>query len=142
MQPVIEGDYEVLVSVMGYLYNVKERQSTTDEMFQPLTDTIQLLKYYDMELSEEVNVLLQVSNQLILNNLYIDKKVLIIIAIIYLFQELPELWNNTCKLAINIKQQVAPLQAIEVNNIRNRISHFDSRINFFRDIFKKANIFR
>ncbi|CAH1732929.1 unnamed protein product [Aphis gossypii] len=115
MQPVIEGDYEVLVSVMGYLYNVKERQSTTDEMFQPLTDTIQLLKYYDMELSEEVNVLLQ---------------------------ELPELWNNTCKLAINTKQQVAPLQAIEVNNIRNRISHFDSRINFFREIFKKANIFR
>jgi len=65
MQPVIEGDYEVLVSVMGYLYNVKERQSTTDEMFQPLTDTIQLLKYYDMELSEEVNVLLQVLNTLI-----------------------------------------------------------------------------
>lgn len=63
MQPVIEGDYEVLVSVMGYLYNVKERQSTTDEMFQPLTDTIHLLKYYDMELSEEVNVLLQVSNK-------------------------------------------------------------------------------
>lgn len=62
MQPVVEGDYEVLVSVMGYLYNVKERQSTTDEMFQPLTDTIQLLKYYDMELSEEVNVLLQVLN--------------------------------------------------------------------------------
>jgi len=73
MQPVIEGDYEVLVSVMGYLYNVKERQSTTDEMFQPLTDTIQLLKYYDMELSEEVNVLLQVSNHSILYNLYIDK---------------------------------------------------------------------
>lgn len=63
MQPVVEGDYEVLVSVMGYLYNVKERQSTTDEMFQPLTDTIQLLKYYDMELSEEVNVLLQVLNE-------------------------------------------------------------------------------
>lgn len=64
MQPVVEGNYEVLVSVMGYLYNVKERQATTDEMFQPLTDTIQLLKYYDMELSEEVNVLLQVLNEL------------------------------------------------------------------------------
>lgn len=63
MQLVVEGDYEVLVSVMGYLYNVKERQFTTDEMFQPLTDIIQLLKFYDMELSEEVNVLLQVSNK-------------------------------------------------------------------------------
>lgn len=62
MQPVVEGNYEVLVSVMGYLYNVNKRQATTDEMFQPLTDTIQLLKYYDMELPEEVNVLLQVRN--------------------------------------------------------------------------------
>lgn len=67
MQTVVEGDYEVLVSVMGYLYKVKERQATTDEMFQPLTDTIQLLKYYDMELSEEVNVLLQVWSKYIID---------------------------------------------------------------------------
>lgn len=55
-----EGDYEGLVNVMGYLMNVKERQTTTDDMFEPLRDTIELLKQYDQELPEEVNVLLQV----------------------------------------------------------------------------------
>lgn len=40
--------------------NVKERSLTTDDMFQPLTETIELLKFYDMDIPEEVNVLLQV----------------------------------------------------------------------------------
>ena len=60
-QPVEEGDYERLVNVMGYLMNVKERQLTTDDMFEPLWQTIELLKFYDQELPEEVNVLLQVT---------------------------------------------------------------------------------
>lgn len=60
LQPVPEGDYEALVTVMGYLMNVKDRAVTTDDMFQPLTETIELLKFYDMDIPEEVNVLLQV----------------------------------------------------------------------------------
>jgi hypothetical protein len=60
-QPVKERDYERLVNVMGYLLNVKERQLTTDEIFEPLKQTIELLKFYDQELPEEVNVLLQVT---------------------------------------------------------------------------------
>lgn len=62
MQPVPEGDYEALVSVMGYLMHVKDRSLTTDDMFQPLTETIELLKFYDMDIPEEVNVLLQVKS--------------------------------------------------------------------------------
>lgn len=61
LQNVQEGDYDALVSVMGYLMNVKERQAATDGMFEPLKQTIELLKSYDQELPEEVNVLLQVS---------------------------------------------------------------------------------
>lgn len=60
LQPVEEGDYQGLVNVMGFLMNVKERQATTDEMFEPIKNTIELLKYYEQELPEEVNVLLQV----------------------------------------------------------------------------------
>lgn len=66
MQPVPEGNYEALVTVMGYLMNVKDRTVTTDDMFQPLTETIELLKFYDMDIPEEVNVLLQV-NLILLN---------------------------------------------------------------------------
>lgn len=56
-----EGDYEALVRIMGYLMHVKDRTVTTDDMFQPLTETIELLKFYDMDIPEEVNVLLQVN---------------------------------------------------------------------------------
>lgn len=61
LQVVAEGDYKSLVSVMGYLMNVKDRAVTTDDMFGPLTETIELLKFYDMDIPEEVNVLLKVS---------------------------------------------------------------------------------
>lgn len=84
LQSIHPGDYARLVSVMGYLLQVKERQPTTDEMFQPLEETIELLKFYDQDIPEEVNVLLQ---------------------------ELPEQWANTKKLALMVKQQVTPLQA-------------------------------
>lgn len=47
--------------------NVKDRTLTTDDMFQPLTETIELLKFYDMDIPEEVNVLLQVCT----NSVYI-----------------------------------------------------------------------
>lgn len=84
LQQIQPGDYTGLISVMGYLMQIKERQPTTDEMFQPLQETIELLKFYDQDIPEEVNVFLQ---------------------------ELPEQWANTKKLALIVKQQVAPLQA-------------------------------
>lgn len=68
-----------------------------------------------MEISEEVNVLLQ---------------------------ELPEQWNNTKKLAVTVKQQVAPLQAVEVISIRTRISNFDAHISVFRELFRTYDFFK
>ena len=56
-------------------------------------------------------------------------------------KELPEQWNNTKKLAIGIKQQVAPLQANEVANIRRKLSEFDVRQQEFRDEFRKIAAF-
>ena len=46
---------------MGYLLAVKERSTTTDAMFEPLKQSIELLKSYDQELSEETHLLLQVT---------------------------------------------------------------------------------
>lgn len=114
-QTVAEGDYEALVKVMGFLLKVKERQAVTDEMFGPLRETIELLKFYDQDIPEEINVYLQ---------------------------ELPEQWNNTKKIAITIKQQVAPLQAAEVTCIRKRIAEFDTRIIYYREVFKRYPFLR
>jgi hypothetical protein len=54
VKPLIEGDYDGLVKMMGILIRVKERQQATDEMFEPLRQTIELLKLYNQEMPEEV----------------------------------------------------------------------------------------
>ena len=51
LKPVEEGDQQGLVSIMGHLMAVKERQTATDEMFEPLKETIELLKSYGQEVS-------------------------------------------------------------------------------------------
>lgn len=55
-----EGDYTSLVEVMGHLMAVKDRQNVTDNLFEPLKQTIELLKTYGHEMSEEVYHQLQV----------------------------------------------------------------------------------
>lgn len=115
LQQVVEGDYDGLVNIMAYLLNVKERAVTTDDMFEPMQEIINLLKFYDMDIPEEVNVLLQ---------------------------ELPDQWINTKKIATIVKQQVAPLQATEVVAIRNKITNFDAHIVFFRDVFRNYEFFK
>ena len=113
-KPVEEGDYDGLVECMGHLMAVKERQSTTDEMFEPLKQTIELLKTYDQEMPEDVHLQLQ---------------------------ELPEQWNNSKKISIQVKQQVAPLHANEVSNIRKKSANFDVRQHEFREEFRKIGPF-
>ena len=53
--PVKEGDYDTLVSVMIHLNQVRERMTATDEMFDPLKQTIQLLHTYGQEMPEEIH---------------------------------------------------------------------------------------
>ncbi|KAM4843232.1 dynein axonemal heavy chain 17 [Thomomys bottae] len=105
-----EGDYDGLVEVMGHLMKVKERQVATDSMFEPLKQTIELLKSYGEEMPEETYLKLQ---------------------------ELPEQWTNTKKLAIQVKQNVAPLQANEVNILRRKCQNFEIKQHEFREKFRQ-----
>lgn len=59
-KPLKEGDYDGLVEVMGHLMKVKERQVATDSMFEPLKQTIELLRTYGEEMPEETYLKLQV----------------------------------------------------------------------------------
>ncbi|KAG8446024.1 hypothetical protein GDO86_013774 [Hymenochirus boettgeri] len=110
-----EGDYNGLVEIMGHLMAVKERQANTDELFEPLKQTIELLKTYDQELPDEVYKQLE---------------------------ELPEKWNNIKKMAITVKQHVAPLQANEVALLRRKCATFDVEQHKFRESFRKEAPFR
>ncbi len=58
---VQEGDYDGLVDIMGHLVAIKERQPNTDNMFEPLKHTIELLAHYGQEMSDEIHQHVQVS---------------------------------------------------------------------------------
>uniref|UniRef100_A0A8C2YH93 Dynein axonemal heavy chain 9 n=1 Tax=Coturnix japonica TaxID=93934 RepID=A0A8C2YH93_COTJA len=112
---VEKGDYDGLVEIMGHLMAVKERQSVTDAMFEPLKQTVELLKAYEQQLPEEVHKQLE---------------------------ELPEKWNNVKKQAIAVKQHVAPLQANEMAALRRSCAAFDAEQHRFRERFRKEAPFR
>lgn len=65
---VKEGDYMALVTVLDDLNNVRERMVATDEMFDPLKQTIELLNTYNQEMPEEVHQKLAVRPLLCLAN--------------------------------------------------------------------------
>ncbi|CAH0551274.1 unnamed protein product [Brassicogethes aeneus] len=109
-----EDDYDGLLKVMGYLYKVRERQVATDEMFEPLMDIINLLKEYNMYFPEEIFVQLQ---------------------------EMPDKWQYCKKVAATTKQAVAPLQAMQVNAIKRRISLFEIRQTMYKDMFEKLDFY-
>ncbi len=74
LTPVEEGDYQGLVDVMGHLMAVKDRQATTDEMFEPLKQTIELLKTYDQEMPEVVGFLIKCFSVLFYSSLSLKNK--------------------------------------------------------------------
>ena len=68
LKKVEKGDFQGLVEIMGHLMALKERQSSTDEMFEPLKQTIELLKTYGQELPETVFEQLEVSAKFMLSS--------------------------------------------------------------------------
>uniref|UniRef100_A0A674F0T2 Dynein axonemal heavy chain 17 n=1 Tax=Salmo trutta TaxID=8032 RepID=A0A674F0T2_SALTR len=112
---VEEGDYQGLVGVMGHLMRMKDRQAATDTMFSPLKETIQFLKDFGEELPDEVHAQLQ---------------------------DLPEHWNNVKKTSLQVKQNLAPLQAHEVNIVRRKCQQFEIKQYEFREKFRQQPFFQ
>ncbi|XP_074840744.1 dynein axonemal heavy chain 11 isoform X2 [Carettochelys insculpta] len=106
---VNEGDYNRLVEIMGHLLALRDRQAATDELFEPLKETVTLLESYGQKMPDQVYVQLE---------------------------ELPEKWNTTKKIAASIKHEVAPLQTSEVTVIRRKCASFDGKQIEFRERFR------
>ncbi len=115
VKEVKEGDFENLVSMMGQLGAVRDRTNTYDNMFDPIKKKIELLKFYDQEVPDDV----------------FDR-----------LQHLPEKWANTKKLAMQAKQLVASLQTNEVANIRRKTAAFDVEQYNFREAFRQEAPFK
>lgn len=54
------GDYQALMQVMGYLLEIRDRQTSTDQLFEPVIDVVSLLEQYGETLPECVHMLLEV----------------------------------------------------------------------------------
>ncbi|NXC57105.1 DYH17 protein, partial [Aleadryas rufinucha] len=108
-KPLEEGDYEALVEVMGHLARVRERQEVTDGMFEPLKETVELLKTYGDKMPEEVHLQLQ---------------------------NLPERWDNNKRLCLRVAENAAPLQAAEAAILRQKGQDFEVQQLAFRETFQ------
>ncbi|KAB0340770.1 hypothetical protein FD754_022843, partial [Muntiacus muntjak] len=104
-----EGDHDGLVDIMGHLLAVRSRQRATDELFEPLKETITLLEMYGQKMPEQVYTQLK---------------------------ELPERWETTKKIAATVRHEVSPLQNAEVTLIRKACVLFDEKQAEFRERFR------
>ena len=110
-----EGDYDGLVNSMGLLHAIKHRSAAIDKMFEPLRKTVNLLRQFGVELPEEVHKLLA---------------------------DLPEEWSEVKKLSVSIRDNVAPLQAKEVDVLQQKCNKFEMKNHNFREEFRKKAPFK
>jgi dynein heavy chain len=94
--------------------DLKELEDFIVQSTESLKEIVDLLKSYDMSFDDYVN------NQ---------------------FAELPERWITLKKLAVQVKQTIASVQAYQVETIRKRISLFDLRTKLYHEKFLKAPFF-
>ncbi|GFR90124.1 dynein heavy chain 17, axonemal, partial [Elysia marginata] len=109
-----DGDYAGLVNVMGLLNAVRDRQAETDVMFEPLKQTIDMLKTCGVDMSEKVY------NQL---------------------EELPDKWAQLKKKVMLMKQGVVPLQQNQAAKIKRKLISFDVKQHNYREAFRKCKAF-
>lgn len=57
---VAKGNHCGLVDIMSHLLAVRDRQTSTDKMFEPLRDTVVLLEQYGVTIPEQVYSQLEV----------------------------------------------------------------------------------
>ncbi|XP_072536739.1 dynein axonemal heavy chain 11 [Salminus brasiliensis] len=108
-EPVRSGDYQAMVQVMGCLLAVRDRQASTDQLFEPLRAVVSLLEQYGETLPD---------------NIYTQ------------LEELPERWSSIKKLAWTVKHEVAPLQNAEVVLIRRKYGAFEAKLSQFEEKFR------
>ena len=110
-----EGRLEDLIASMGLLQAIKYRQDNIDAVFEPLRKTVNLLRQFGVEFEEDIHKLLN---------------------------DLPEQWSDVKKLSTSVKDQVAPLQAKEVDVVQQRCNKFEMKNHEFREEFRKKAPFR
>ncbi|GAA54008.1 dynein beta chain ciliary, partial [Clonorchis sinensis] len=107
-------DYAKLVTVLERLKLIREAEDATDAGFEPLRETVALLKEFGEELPDAMNKLLE---------------------------SLPEQWHELKNIAVLTKQKIQPLQEREVQNIRAMSAHYDTESARLKREFGESEVF-
>lgn len=126
---VVDGDYAGLVSIMGHLMAIRDRQISNDKHFKPLKSTAELLKTYGQQLPDSIYTQLEVcvglQAHITQSKLTLLTATFTVSLYLYTLQELPEKWKSLKKIAFTVKHEVAPLQSNEVSVIRRKCVWFE-----------------
>mmetsp|Transcript_13737 Transcript_13737/g.31794 ORF Transcript_13737/g.31794 Transcript_13737/m.31794 type:complete len:4493 (-) Transcript_13737:49-13527(-) len=107
----IEGDDQAtLLEVMGSMRDVRVRTELTDEMFEPLRKTVELLRKYGVTTSDDV---------------------------LEQLEQAPLLWNNLKKKTIMTKEKHSQTQSDEADKLKRKVKMFDDRVTEFAAQFRK-----
>lgn len=108
-QEVVAGDSDALKKVLGFIHQVRSSEKSVKMMFQPLRDTVSLLKKYGKNLDDyEVKLL----------------------------SEAPMKWDSTVNLVYKVKEKVNNLQNDEVDKIKEKVEKFEADLVQFRKTFR------
>ena len=109
------NDLQSLIEMMTFLSQIRLRQEYTDDIAETIKDIIELLKFYAYEVPQYIYAMLD---------------------------ELPEQWNTIKKMALKMKQNIAPLQANQVANIRSQIVDIEMKQRELREKFLSSAPFK
>ena len=101
-------DAEALLKAMTCIRDVRLRTDTVSGLFEPLRQKVSLLKTYGVTLGEE----------------YID-----------LLDNAPYDWSDTTKTTYSAREQLAPLQALQAEKIKEQAEDFGIKVADFREQF-------
>ncbi|XP_018352750.1 PREDICTED: dynein heavy chain 9, axonemal-like [Trachymyrmex septentrionalis] len=113
-QPIEPDDYEDLLNTIYYLKEVRDRQFQIDDMWEPIKETIDFLKQYEVKFGEETYNWLT---------------------------ELPEQWATVKKWAAQVKQLVNPLMARQIDLLKKRLNYYDFRQQQYLARFRENIVF-
>lgn len=115
MQEVPQGDSEALKKVLGHIHQVRSKEKSTVKMFQPLKDTVNLLKKHGRNLDEFETKLLS---------------------------EAPSKWDSTVTSVYAVKEKVNKRQDEEVDKIKEKVKEFEEELTAFRVEFQEEAPFQ
>ncbi|KAF5834390.1 hypothetical protein DUNSADRAFT_8976 [Dunaliella salina] len=106
-----EEKRKALYDIMSCMRDVRKRSDRTDQMFEPLKDTVALLHSFGIQMND--NVLQQLENA--------EFK-----------------WKGLKKRMLNRREQLTSLQQFEAIEIRRKSDAFNERVEDFRKFFQRS----